>query len=406
MGRMTESMLLHFFLGVAFVLAPLMTNHFFLNNSKRYSDAHKSVLMFLLIAACFGLNYFVIVWPLFCAFGLLLYLAKQGRLLFSINGVASSIPFLFSLISATWFFAGVNDLHLLGYNRAWSFYAALHGSFLGWIFVGGLAFLAQRPNAKNKLYLFGCYLSLILFLCVAFGIDGIPYVKRMGVVGLSLMVPILIGIYAFNLKKSRRHSRFLSILSLCSVIASMTLALLNEFWLAAPRAAFGIPVMVFAHGFLNAILTIPCFYLAIRFEDDQKSEKSAAQGDIIFFDGFCVLCSGTVALLIKIDKKRIFQYSSLQGKYAQQALNPNKINSGASVVFLSNAKSYERAEAVIHILKKLGLFYKLLGILLSMFPLFGLNPLYDLIARHRYRIFGKNDACLIPKETERNLFIS
>jgi hypothetical protein len=270
---MIELMILNFFLGIAFVLAPLMTNRFFLNSSRIYSDAHKVALILLLIGASLHLNYFAIVWPLFCAFGFILYLAKQERPLFLIGNAANYIPFLFSLISATWFYAGVNDLQLLGYNRAWSFYAALHGSFLGWLFVGCIAFLSKRPNA-NRFYLYGCYISLILFLCVAFGIDGIPYIKRIGVVGLSFMVPILIGIYAFKLKESRRHSKFLSILSLCSIIASMALAILNEFWFSVPRVAFGIPIMVLAHGFLNAVITIPCFFLAIFFEDEQNSGKS------------------------------------------------------------------------------------------------------------------------------------
>lgn len=401
---MTELMILNFFLGIAFVLAPLMTNRFFLNNSRTYSDAHKVALIILLIGAAFGLNYFAIAWPLFCIFGFFLYLAKQGRSLFLISNAANFIPFLFSLISATWFFSGVNDLHLLGYNQAWSFYAALHGSFLGWLFVGCLAFLAKRPR-ENNFFLFGCYLSLILFLCVAFGIDGIPYVKRIGVIGLSLMVPSLIGIYAFKLRGNIRKSKFFSILSLCSIIASMALAILNEFWLSAPRIAFGVPIMVLAHGFLNAVISIPCLYLAIRFEDDQKSEKSSAKNNVIFFDGFCVLCSGTVALLIKIDKRRVFQYSSLQGVYAQEALDLSNIKSGESVIFRSDSRSYEKAEAVIHILKKLGAIYKLLGFLLNLLPLFIVDRLYNLIARNRYQLFGKNETCLIPDEKNRDLFI-
>lgn len=401
---MTELMLLNFFLGLAFVLAPLMTNRFFLNNSRTYSDAHKVALILLLIGFALNLNYFATVWPLFCTFGFVLYLAKQERPLFLIRNVINFIPFIFSLISATWFFSGVNDLQLLGYNQAWSFYAALHGSFLGWLFVGCLAFLAKRPKA-NSAYYFGCYLALILFLCVAFGIDGIPYIKRIGVIGLSVMVPSLIGLYAFKLKESQSPSKFLSILSLCSIIASMTLAILNEFWLSAPRVAFGIPIMVLAHGFLNAAIAIPCFYLAIYFEDAQKSEKNPAKDNVIFFDGYCVLCSGTVALLIKIDKKRIFQYSSLQGSYAQEALNLNNIKSGASVIFLSRGRSYKKAEAVIHILKKLGSIYKFLGFLLNLLPLFILDQIYHLIAANRYRLFGKNETCLIPDETNRDLFI-
>ncbi len=153
----------------------------------------------------------------------------------------------------------MNDLHLLGYNRTWSFYAAIHGSFLGWMFVGCLAFLSKRIDS-SKLYLSGCYLTFIFFLFVAFGIDGTPYIKPIGVIGFSFIVPLFIGLYAFSLTKENRISRYLAALSFCSIVVSMALALLNEFWVGAPRMAFGIPIMVGAHGFLNAIVTIPCFF--------------------------------------------------------------------------------------------------------------------------------------------------
>lgn len=265
---MTELVFLNLFLGVAFVLAPLMTSRFFLSSSRLYLAAHKVALAVLFFGAILKLNYLAGVWPLFCALGLLLHLKNESKSGFSANVVASIIPFAFSLISAVWFFAGVNDLQLLGYGKAWSFYAALHGSYLGWMFVGCLALLSKRPNS-SRLYLWGCYLSFIFFLCVAFGIDGIPYIKRVGVVGLSLLVPSLIGLYAFSLTEANKTSRYLAALSLLSIAASMALALLNEFWPALPRLAFGLPIMVIAHGFLNAMLAVPCFYLAIRTETNQ-----------------------------------------------------------------------------------------------------------------------------------------
>ena len=295
-------------------------------------------------------------------------------------------------------------MHLLRYNKTWSFYAALHGSFLGWMFVGCLAFLSKRPTS-SKLFLWGCYLSFIFFLFVALGIDGVPYIKRIGVIGFSLILPFLIGLYAYNLKNENRRSRYLSLVSLVSIIVSMALAVLNEFWVAAPRVAFGLPVMVFAHGFMNAILTVPCFYLAIQLEDNEASMSTAAKPDVIFFDDVCVLCSRTVALLIKLDKGKTLRYSSLQGEYAQKALNFRHIGVGASVIFHSGGVSYERAEAVLYILTNLGGVYKLFGKVLNLLPLYILDGLYNLIARNRYHFFGKNDSCLVPKEEDKRLFL-
>lgn len=274
---MTEPILLDFFLGVAFILAPLMTKKFFLKDSKLYSHVHKISLMVLLMGAVLGLDIFAVVWPLFCAFGFLLYLKIEHKTIFSIQGIATCIPFLLSLISAVWFFAGVNDLHLLGYDRIWSFYAALHGGFLGWLFIGCLAFLAKKESS-GRVYLWGCHLCLIFFLCVAFGIDGIPYIKRVGVVGLSLLVPLPIGFYAFSLKNKGKLSLFFAVTSLLLIIVSMALAVLNEFASGFfPRFISGLPIMVIAHGFINALLAVPCFYLAIRLEREEACLASTGK---------------------------------------------------------------------------------------------------------------------------------
>ena len=76
-----------------------------------------------------------------------------------------------------------------------------------------------------------------------------------------------------------------------------------------------------------------------------------------------------------------------------------------SVVFWSDGIFYERANAVIHILIKLGGIYKIAGFALRVLPLFILNALYDMIAQNRYRMFGKNEVCLVPTEDIKNLFI-
>lgn len=272
-ATMSEIFLLNLFLSVAFVLAPLMTNLFFLNNSSVYSHAHVVALIAAAIGVVLDSSFLTAVWPLFCAFGLLLYLKNEYDRIFTLKGIAAFIPFIFSIVSSIWFFAGTNDLYLLGYNRAWSFYAALHGSFLGWMFIGCLAHLSKKPNSC-EFYLWGCYLSFIFFLFVAFGIDGIPYVKRIGVVGLSAVVPLSIGLYAFSLKSDNRNTRFWSGLSLFSIVVSMILAVLNEYWIAAPRIAFGLPIMVFAHGFINAIIAIPAFFLSVRLEHNRNLART------------------------------------------------------------------------------------------------------------------------------------
>lgn len=260
---MTELSFLNFFLGVAFILAPIMTKNFFLKGSKVYSRVHLISLAVILIAVLSELNYLVIVWPLFCLFGFSLYLKQERAQIFSIKGFATCIPFAFSLISAAWFVAGVNDLQMLGYQINFSFYAALHGGILGWLFVGCLARLANRVNS-DKFYLYACYVCLILFLCVAFGIDGVPYIKRIGTIGLSIIVPLSIAKFFLIVRKENSFAPFFAAASFIAVVFTMILALLNQFWVIHPTMIFGVPVMTLSHGFINTFVVAPCFYVGIR----------------------------------------------------------------------------------------------------------------------------------------------
>jgi hypothetical protein len=262
---MSEIAILAGLLLVAFVLAPVMTNRFFFDRSRIYLAGHQLSLLLLALAFFLNVRWLFLAWPLFCVFGFLLYLRRDFKSLFSVRGLAIGIPFVFSLISATWFTAGIFDLQLLGYNTTWSFYAAIHGSYIGWIFVGCLAFLAKRKST-DKIYLSGCYFAFLCFLLVAFGIDGTRYIKPVGVIGLSLITILLIGRYAFGLTKENRLSVNLASLSLVSVVLSMALALLNHFWADFPKMAYGVPVMVITHGILNSLLALPCFFLAINLE--------------------------------------------------------------------------------------------------------------------------------------------
>lgn len=263
--RMSEQNLLDGLLVVAFAIAPLASNQFFLGDDRRYRTAHWLALVAVIVSIPLGSGVGAVIWATFCAYGIGLHLHRARRNLLSPTGIASGIPFAFSAISAVWFVAGANDLYLLGYPRAWAFYAALHGSVLGWLFLGCVAHLAARPRAR-PIYLAGCLLSFVLFLCVAFGIDGVPYLKQVGVVGFALLLPTILVRYTLDVQLRGGAPFFLALASLGGLAVSMGLAVLNEYWVAFPRMLFGIPTMVLVHGVLNALVVVPCFWLAVRAE--------------------------------------------------------------------------------------------------------------------------------------------
>ena len=129
------------------------------------------------------------------------------------------------------------------------------------------------------------------------------------------------------------------------------------------------------------------------------------QDTIVFFDGVCNLCNGTVRLLIKLDRKKQLKFSSLQGQTAKEKLNKETIQNLDSIVLYKDGIQLNKAKAVIAILCILGGPAKLISYVLKIFPLIVLDTSYNCIAKSRYKLFGKTDNCALPTESESELFL-
>jgi predicted DCC family thiol-disulfide oxidoreductase YuxK len=129
------------------------------------------------------------------------------------------------------------------------------------------------------------------------------------------------------------------------------------------------------------------------------------QHPIIFFDGVCNLCNGFVAWLIKADKAHVYRFASLQGETAKQLVGSLLDNTGEwSVVVYENGVSYDRSDAVLKIFESVGGVYRFF-LIFKILPKSFRDYVYRLIARSRYRIFGKKDVCRVPNSEEASLFL-
>ncbi len=127
--------------------------------------------------------------------------------------------------------------------------------------------------------------------------------------------------------------------------------------------------------------------------------------NVIFFDGYCGLCNGFVDFVMSIDKEEKFKFSPLQSEFAQRNLPPEMTANLDSVVFLKQGKTYRKSKAVIRILEDMGGIWKFATIGKVMPEKF-LNSAYDLVAKNRYKLFGKKETCRLPTPAERARFIS
>ncbi len=118
---------------------------------------------------------------------------------------------------------------------------------------------------------------------------------------------------------------------------------------------------------------------------------------IILFDGVCNLCNNSVHFIIKRDKKKRFLFTSLQSDAARDILLQFQLKNSEmdSIIFIENGKIYQKSDAILKIVKHLNGIWKIsYGFIII--PKFIRDYVYIIIAKNRYRWFGKREVCMIP----------
>lgn len=118
---------------------------------------------------------------------------------------------------------------------------------------------------------------------------------------------------------------------------------------------------------------------------------------IILFDGVCNLCSSAVQFVIKHDSQGIFKFASLQSDFGQHILQEKGLSTGNfdSFILIEKNKTYLKSAAALRV-------NKLLGGIIALSYVFIIIPkpirdgIYSLVAKNRYKWFGKKEACWIP----------
>ncbi|MEA1880435.1 MAG: DCC1-like thiol-disulfide oxidoreductase family protein [Campylobacterota bacterium] len=129
--------------------------------------------------------------------------------------------------------------------------------------------------------------------------------------------------------------------------------------------------------------------------------KKTKKQNIIIFDGVCGLCNSAVGLLVKLDKKNLFRYTSLQGKYVKSLEIDDAVD---SIIFYKDEKIFYRSTAILKICKELGGVWYLTQAF-YIIPQFIRDFIYDIIAKYRYKIFGKVEQCSVINGSKKELFL-
>ena len=126
----------------------------------------------------------------------------------------------------------------------------------------------------------------------------------------------------------------------------------------------------------------------------------------ILFDGVCNLCNGFVVFVIKRDPDAKFKFASLQSEEGIELQNEFDMVQERieTMVLVKNDNYYLKSDAVLRILKELnGLWPYLYYFIYVPRPI--RDFVYDLIAKNRYRLFGRQDQCMVPTPDLKKRFL-
>ena len=142
---------------------------------------------------------------------------------------------------------------------------------------------------------------------------------------------------------------------------------------------------------------------------------------LFLYDGVCGLCHRVVQFILRRDSKGRFRFASLQSEFAARALARHGanaadfdtvyviVNCDSAAVRVSEERAGEellaRSDAALFVLRELGGVWQLGAWLLECLPRSLRDWGYSVIARNRYRVFGRYETCPVPDERVRSRFL-
>jgi predicted DCC family thiol-disulfide oxidoreductase YuxK len=142
-----------------------------------------------------------------------------------------------------------------------------------------------------------------------------------------------------------------------------------------------------------------------------RSAITLSAPTLILYDGVCALCNGLVRFLLRRDPHDQFRFAPLQSPTGQSILSGHNLDPtdlNTVCVIAGYGSPHEtfliKSDAVLYAVAQLGGFWRIAE-LVRLVPRALRDAAYDLVARTRYRVFGKYDTCPLPSPQHRAKFI-
>ncbi|MFB6161773.1 MAG: thiol-disulfide oxidoreductase DCC family protein [Haloferacaceae archaeon] len=140
-------------------------------------------------------------------------------------------------------------------------------------------------------------------------------------------------------------------------------------------------------------------------ERDAAAVVDDLKAPVLLFDGVCNLCNAFVRFVVRFDESGTFRFAPLQSPVGRELLrrHGHPTDEFDSVVLVEDGETYTRSTAALRVCRRIDWPWPLLAPLLAV-PSTLRDPVYDLVARYRYRLFGRTDECQVPPPEIRERF--
>ena len=137
-----------------------------------------------------------------------------------------------------------------------------------------------------------------------------------------------------------------------------------------------------------------------------SSEPFDASHPLIVFDGVCVLCSGFVRMVVRLDRQGRFRFATAQSPLGEALFRKHglRTDSYETNLVLIDGTAFTHLDSLVAVMSELGWPWRAAKALLLL-PRPLRDWLYERIARNRYALFGRKDSCDIPSAALRGRFL-
>ena len=128
--------------------------------------------------------------------------------------------------------------------------------------------------------------------------------------------------------------------------------------------------------------------------------------NVVIFDGVCNLCARSVRFILDHEADQTLRFTPLQSPAGSRLMRKLGLDpeDARTFVLIADGKAYVKSDAAIRLSRYFRRAWMPLG-LIKIIPRWIRDRVYDVVARNRYRWFGRLDSCMVPTPELRTRFI-